>query len=235
MALELKIENSINVTGLELYIEDVTGAYDSTNIGGWGAPNTERKDVALMGLTEKYHTNEDTSLLIVQDPQIDYDINYTNDYKSKFVFNVEKDGGHKHHLIILNPSDNGNTYLDSTSIAIDDYFFLTTDFLVYQKNDDGTNKEITDYKELIEVTNGNKPDSISVDQFWTPKLSIKQAELYNEYRIARTNCVNEREALDSVVEVNLNLTHASGLFYRGLYMDAENVIDTMFDLFDLNT
>lgn len=49
MALELRIhKNSITTTGL-LIIKDVTGDYDSSaNPGGYGTPNPDRDDIALL-------------------------------------------------------------------------------------------------------------------------------------------------------------------------------------------
>ena len=236
MALNLKIENSIHVSGKVLYIRDVTGIYSSpVNEGGWGNPNPERNSVALMGIIEKYHTNGESTLLSAISPQIDYDPNYANDYQSEFTFQVSTDGGHAHYMLVIGVSDDGNTFLDGSNILPGNYFYLTTDEFLYQKQEDNSNRLVENYKELIDDTNGNRPEQVKVKQFWTPLLSTKQAELYNEYRIARLNCDNEIAELDKVVELDLNLTHAAGLFYRGLYMDAESVIETQLDLFDLNT
>lgn len=52
MALQLKLKNTetINTEGTRIYLVDDTGIFTATNLGGYGTPNTNRSDVALLVL-----------------------------------------------------------------------------------------------------------------------------------------------------------------------------------------
>ena len=234
MALELKIENSINVTGKSLYVEDITGLYAvPQNEGGWGDPNLYRRDVALMGIVTKFVTDSESLLLSPVNDQIDYDASYTNDYQSVFEFTIGDDGGYEHYMLMFLPSDDGNVYLNGDPIYAGNYFYYVPDGEIYQKEANNTITLIQDYSVLIDPDNGNAPQQVSERRFWTPQLQIKQADLYNEYRKARGNCDNENEILDKITECDANIEQAMGIFYRGYYMEAQEIIDRMLTLCEI--
>ena len=234
MALELKIENSINVTGKSLYVKDITGLYTvPLNEGGYGTPNLNRRDIALMGIVTKFVTDDESLLLSPVNDQIDYDDSYTNDYQSVFEFTTDKDGGYQHYMLMFLPSADGNLYLNGEPIQLGDYFYYTPDGGIYQKEGNGSITLIQDYSVLIDPDNGDVPEQVSERRFWTPQLQIKQASLYNDYRKARDNCDNESEILNKITECNTNIEQASGIFYRGYYMEAQEIIDRMLTLCEI--
>ena len=53
MALQLKLKNTnnINEEGNRVYLEDSTGTYSLTNLGGYGLPNITRESIALFVLS----------------------------------------------------------------------------------------------------------------------------------------------------------------------------------------
>jgi len=164
---------------------------------------------------------------IVYNPAID------NTYETAYQFQIGDDGGHIQYFIALPASTDGITAISGASIQENEYFYLTGDGLVYQKEAGGTNKLIEDYSELVDVSNQYRPTQANCQRIWTPKLSTKEAAIYNDYRQARRDCDNEREVLLEGIELGYNVKHASGGFYQGLQLDAEDTIETQREKYGL--
>lgn len=63
MALEQKFQFSEDQKGTVLFLDDVTGPYDATtNPGGYGAPNTDRNEIAIYVITKYKATAQDQEL-----------------------------------------------------------------------------------------------------------------------------------------------------------------------------
>lgn len=233
MALTLKIKNSIDVYGKILYIEDATGEYDEdTNEEGWGTPNEIRNENAVMCIIEKIVMEGDKLFASPISTQILYSNSFANDYISKFEFSMLADGGYIHYLIALPVSADGVITLAGVTITDGMYFYME-DGYVHQLQS-SVDVIITDYSALVDVDNIYRPTNQSnCQQFWTPMLSIKEGELYKQYRESRSNCNSCEKIIDDVLELNLNITHANGLFYQGLQLEAEDVINTQLDYYGL--
>lgn len=109
MALEIKLKYSVNNEVTQITVEDETGAYSVNNTTGWGTPNTERADVALV-LYAKYNPYEkdpiNLSLTKALTPVVLYDNSYLNTEKSTYSMSYHADGWHQFYLIAI-PTTNG--------------------------------------------------------------------------------------------------------------------------------
>ena len=233
MALDLKIEVKIDVSGNPLYITDKTGEYAvTTNEGGWGTPNEERQYNALMCITEKIVHDADNTFASPITNQIVYVPGAANDYETSFQFTMGVDGGYIHHLLVIPVSSDGINTLAGATIQENEYFYMT-DGIVYQKQADTSNDPVTDYSILIDNENANAPTQANCQKVWTPDLSTKEAELYKEYRQAREDSTDEHVILDEGLELGFNLKHAYGAFYQGLQLEAEDIIETQREKYGL--
>jgi len=233
MALEFKIESKIDISGNPLYLNDKTGAYDvNDNPGGWGAPNPERNLNALMAIVEKIVHDGDNTFLTPITNQIVYNDSIDNTYETAFQFQMENDGGHIQYFLLLPVSTDGITTLEGATIQENEYFYMT-DGNIYQKEVGGSNVVVEDYSVLVDNTNDNRPTQANCQRIWTPELSTKEAEIYNEYRQARKDCNNEREVLLEGIELGYNIKHAVGGFYQSLQLDAEDTIETQREKYGL--
>lgn len=229
MTLELKMLNKIDVNGVTLYLDDVTGAYsDPDNKGGWGIPNTERKAVALLAVIEKIHESKESTLLAPITPDIIYDDTLSDDYISKYEFSLTTDGVHNNYLVLLDPIHTGGE-----GVIPEGHYYYNIDLEAVYVRGDGIDPDevVSSYRELIDTDNGNKPTQFMTSVIWVPQLSLIESKLYNDYRVARQTCTNQDSILDEVVELNLNIEHAISLFDLGLYMEAESVIETQLELY----
>ena len=235
MALEFKIETKIDSSGNPLYLTDKTGAYVVTdNEGGWGAPNPERNLNALMAIVEKiiHVDGEPNTFLSPVTNQIVYNGSIDNTYETSFQFTMGSDGGYIHYFLLLPVSTDGITTLEGDTI-LENWYFYMTDGNVYQKDSVGDNIVVDDYSVLIDTSNANRPTQANCQKMWTPKLAVKEGSVYNEYRQARRDCDNEQEILLEGIEIGYNVKHANGLFYQGLQLEAEDVIETELEKYGL--
>ena len=122
MALELKLEYTINDTVTQIVVTDKTGVYDVNNLGGWGSPNTERADIALI-LYAKYNPYEKTPLnLSIQNavsPVVLYDNSYLNSEISTYSLTYHADGWYQFYLAVANttPTNLENNIYYSTVLS----------------------------------------------------------------------------------------------------------------------
>ena len=235
MALEFKIETKIDGSGNPLYLTDKTGAYVVTdNEGGWGTPNPTRNLNALMAIVEKivHEDGESNTFLSPVTNQIVYSPSVDNTYETAFQFTMGADGGHIHYFLLIPVSTNGITTLEGDTI-LENWYFYMTDGNIYQKNSLGDNVVIYDYSVLIDTTNSDRPTQANCQKLWTPQLAIQEGKTYNEYRQARKDCDNERDILLDGIELGYNVKHANGLFYQGLQLEAEDVIETELEKYGL--
>lgn len=235
MALSFKIEVKIDIDGTVLYITDKTGQYDAVdNEGGWGTPNETRNLNALMAIVEKivHEEGKPNTFATPLSNQVVYNDAVDNTYETPFQFQMGKDGGYIHYLLLIPATDDGITSFEGNTIADGEYYYLTTDSTVYQKATTG-DTVVDDYSVLVDPTNNNAPFQANCQKMWTPQLSMKEGELYKEYIAARENCDNEKEILLEGLELGFNIKHANGTFYQALQLEAEDIIETQREKYGL--
>lgn len=95
MAIQYKLKNTntINPEGNRVYLIDNTGTYDSvTNPTGYGSPNTEREDVALVVLAVNKTSKGDILIDIVP---------YSPSTATHFDIIISKDGWYQFSMAVL--------------------------------------------------------------------------------------------------------------------------------------
>lgn len=97
------IQNNVLIDGTDTYLQfkDVTGEYTVNNTGGYGTPNTDRNNLALLFYAKRIPYTGNEIIVSLNDPYIDYDAGYANNYKSTFSFAYDKDGWYKAWIIAV--------------------------------------------------------------------------------------------------------------------------------------
>lgn len=97
------IQGEVLLDGVDTFLQfkDVTGVYSVNNTGGWGDPNPERSEVALMFYAKKNVYNGDAKIVSADVSYIDYSSEYENDHQSVFQFKYDKDGWYEIYFISI--------------------------------------------------------------------------------------------------------------------------------------
>lgn len=148
MALEIKLKYSVNDSVTSITVEDITGAYSVNNTTGWGSPNTERSNIALV-LYSKYRPYEkdaiNLSLTKASSPIVLYDNLYLNTEQSTYSLNYHADGWHQFYLIAV-PTSNG------TPLENDIIYNTSLSQLQIYKSGSFVTLEAVDWDNLIDET-----------------------------------------------------------------------------------
>jgi hypothetical protein len=121
------IENNIQISGTDrsLIFTDITGVYSVNNTGGYGTPNADRADVALYFYAKRLPYNKPFEVVSLATNYIDYNSEYTNEYKSTFELEYDKDGWYQVFIIALPISydtpSNGDVRYNTVSEKIEIY------------------------------------------------------------------------------------------------------------------
>ena len=90
MALELKFLVQIDVSGDFLWVTDTTGAYSVDNDTGWGAPNPEQNQSAVVShVVRRAQDNENNSedvALVPVNADVIYDPSAANDKQNQIQY-----------------------------------------------------------------------------------------------------------------------------------------------------
>ena len=227
MALDLKqkIEDTRNAT--KIYVTDKTGAYNaSTNAGGWGSPNPELNQYALVSIGVMKHSEGDKDVVPVTS-NVSFNENANNTYETVFTFTYLGDGVHEFYLFALPVSEDGVNTLDGHTLVEGEYFYMNG---VIYRIVSGTATVVEDYKAMIDdatVTQGK------CDKLYVSKLKIKRNDLYLDYTEARGSFVADDPKFLKTLELSEDIRGVINTFLSGLLVDAENQIETLLDLYDV--
>lgn len=222
MSLLLKQSVRTNLLGNEVWVTDKTGAYVvSVNAGGWGAPNLELNETALIAVV-KHITPDTTKVLDPLTYAISYSDTDTNDAVRSIGFIYDGDGHYSSYLFAVPVSLDGVTTVAGDTIVEDDYFVMAG--VLYQKQGDDSNLEITDYTVLIDAELVSK---VQCDKMFYNKLAVKRNdEYYRDYRTARD--ANDpdlaAELLKKIEDLEADIAGADYRFRVGLFTIAENIV-----------
>ena len=189
---------------------DKTGAYDAvSNPGGWGAPNPELNESAL--LVYPVRMEDPVNVLVVTSgaSPIRFDVGATNTDENEWQFDMGKGGYHRVHMFQFGLSSDGINYLDTSVINTDDFYVLTTDNKLYKL---GTG-EITDFEQLID--DATIPQVLCENLFY-PGLAVLKQQQYREYATARdTDCGDFTALFDTYLQLKEDLDSADYTFWSG--------------------
>jgi hypothetical protein len=230
MAYQQKQLLQVNVAADRLWSTDKTGAYvASYNEGGWGAPNPVLSQSAVLFLVIR--KGDTDTLLEAVGTRLFYDAAALNTYENKCESVYTRDGWHRSVIFQLDASLDGVTLAkDGLTIPNDSYFYYNG--AIFHKVDgESTEVEEEDYLDLID-------DEEIVQDFaeniFFSKLSVKYNTLYKEYVAARDCKNDDAEYLyRQVNDLRLNLESAYNLFWSGLCVEANDLIQSLYDKYGL--
>jgi hypothetical protein len=223
MALTLKLLTQIASDVKDLFITDKTGEYDaSDNTGGWGAPNPELNQSALLAQVVYKASTGDVSLEAVGSP-IRYNPAASNTDESQFQFTYVNDGYHIHYLMRLPASNDGSFTLEGFGINEGDYFYFIPQSDVYVKQS-GENVLVTDYTVLI--GDSNISQSLCED-LWLGELTVERSSLYLQYREDRNSGCDISSQFQELRALTEDLIGADYTFRSGLQIQAQDQVETL--------
>lgn len=101
MALNIKITQEVLNSGESLIFTDETGVYSVNNEGGWGLPNKERVNHAILFYVKRLPYNKDPEILSLSNSFVDYNSAYTDSTQSSFTIDYKDDGWYQTYFIVL--------------------------------------------------------------------------------------------------------------------------------------
>lgn len=222
MPLVLKQTVRTNLLGNEVWVTDKTGEYAiSVNIGGWGAPNLELNETALLAYVTHIKPTGTVVLTALTHP-VAYADTDTNDIVRSIGFTYDGDGHYSSTIFAIPVTLDGITTLAGAVIAEGDHFYMGGDIFV--KAAGGANTEVTDFSLLLEDDDLPKTQC---DKMFYNKLSIKKNdEYYRDYQAARDGNDPELAAdlLKKIKDLEVDIAGADYRFRVGLFTTAENIV-----------
>lgn len=225
MALTLKFKTQIDSAADNLFITDKTGEYDAEdNTGGWGSPNAELNQSAVLAQIIYKRSTGDVSLEPVG-TQIRFNSGASNTDEYQFQFTYQNDGYHQQYLMRLPASNDGDFTLEGLGIVDGDYFYLVPQTDVYQKVA-GVNVLVEDYTVLI--GNENIIQTLCED-LWLGVLSVRRSELYLQYREDRSSGCDISSQFQELRALTEDLIGSDYTFRSGLQTQAQDQVETLLD------
>lgn len=230
-----------NTSGQEVWVTDYTREYAaSVNVGGWGAPNLNLNQTALLAVVYQTVPSADntTTTRVYLEPitsALAYDAGNSNDDQQSIGFGYHTDGHYTSVLMAIPVSSNGIATLGGHTLVTDDYFVMG--LAVYKKESGGGNTLIPDenYSTLITI------DSIiknTEEKLFFNKLSIKkELEYYRQYRDARN--LNDSELANELRvkmdDLEIDLSGAMWQFAATMYTRAETIVAELLEKHEIPT
>lgn len=229
MALSLTEKYQITVDGTTIVVTDTTGAYDAdTNPGGWGDPNPELNESAIVALVRRVVDDVETSFTPVGNYAV-YDPAAVNTKQTQFNFTILNDGHIKMYVFRLPVSTDGINSVSGEDINEGDFFYWNNGSLIWKIL--GGSAVAATVEDLIGVD--TVVQTLCEDLIF-PKLSLKYNELYNHYRQIRDESCNDAERLfQKLLRLRLDLAGAKYMFRSGLIESSEDKIQTLLKKYDL--
>jgi hypothetical protein len=121
MAVELKLEYSVNPEITQITVKEVTGQYTVNNTGGWGSPNINKNSIALvLYATYQPYDKDLINLSTLENANVYYfSSNAVNNEDTYFNIPYFKDGWYEFNVAIVNTTSNlpiENTIIFNTAL-----------------------------------------------------------------------------------------------------------------------
>lgn len=199
MALELKLELSIDPEVKTITIKEITGEYDTNNLSGWGNPNIDKKDVAMVlyATYQPYDQDKINISEIYSQKIYFYNPDALNNAESIFYVPYIKDGWHEFNVTVVPISI-------PAPVENNIYFDVTLEKLQIYKTDAFVDLETADWEFLSNsslYTTTNLKEILLLNLI---KQRNCQLEKYFECMLCSScKCQNEKEEfvkLDSMIQ-----------------------------------
>ena len=233
MALGLKILIQVDISGGSLWFTDKTGEYDlTTNDTGWGAPNKELSESALVWSVVRNAMAGDEKV-----SPVSFDVFYdniagnTDETIVEFAYGL--DGWYTITMFRLPVSNNNLDIIGGGTLVEGDYYYSTLTSVVSQLIS-GSPVVVTDFEAMVgdvDIT------QVTCEEIFYSKLAIKANDLYKVYQAIRDTKGGEykesRNALLDVTDLREDIRGADYAFRSGLTTQAQDIIETALTRYDI--
>lgn len=229
MALEVKIALQVDKTGDRFYVQDATGVYTANNIGGWGDPNQERDELALVVYANRI-TEEGTLDSVIITQQEEWAENLVNSDETEFQVAIDQDGVYNIYLFAIKVSTDAINDLESNVLEEGDIYLYNSS--VYQIQDaSAVELEPSDYPEKMV---GNEDISQAYCQeIWFPNIAISSIKEYRKYMDARReNCEDFMDDFHAYMRLEADIRGTERLFRFNLPIEARETLETLNNQYD---
>lgn len=239
MSLILKGLPQVSQDGKYLWFTDKSGVYATPdNEGGWGTPNFERDESALLSFV--FRKTDPRQLLDNVSSLIAYSAGFGNDVESAFQTDYRLDGYHQFYMVRLMVSGNDTESLDGTPVSFvdDDIWYNTLDFQIKRR--------VLGLPVVLDLTNQDDLDIIIADEgrnsvvllcedMFYKDLAVEKNNKYTQMRQARReeNSKQVDRLRKDQVDIGLGTATAAYQFSFGLKIEAQDTIETLLDDFKL--
>lgn len=231
MALILKKPKyQITVDAAKVYVTDITGAYDAvSNPGGWGSPNPELDESAVVAFVQRIVDNVGTTLDYVDNYAV-YDPTAENTKETRMEFDNALDGHIKIVIFRLPVSLDGATKVGGGSLVEGEFFYWNEDESLVWKREAGLPIPV----DLAELEGEGSVVQSTCEDLIFPRLAIAYNTLYSEYMEDRDGSCNNADALfNELLHFRMDLAGAKYRFKNGYHGSAEDIIDSLLKKYEV--
>lgn len=230
MALDIKFYTQLDYRAENVWIIDNTGEYDAANNeGGWGAPNPELSESALLALA-RVNTSEGYVNLTPVGSNLVHDNVALNSKINSFQFAYVTDGWHEYYLYWLAVSDDGVSDINGRPLAEGEYFYYRTLLKLY-KIESGTAVEVTDASEII----GKEGTTFTLcEKLEQGKLSMKRASYYSQYKSERNTACDTTQIMNKTRTLTEDIISNDYDFRVGMKTQAQTNVEYLLDVHNVN-
>ncbi len=227
MALSPSFKILIDVAADVIWVLDTTGVYSVNNPGGWGDPNAERNEKALMIYAKRLDSVDKVSEIITD--QFVWDNGLSNSDVSEFQITLDKDGVYVITLLVLKVSTDGTNDLEGNVLTDGDYV-LYNDILYLRVLGSLEQVAPDNYSDLIE--NADIPQ-FTCEDIVIPNILITYNKEYKKYRDKRNEgCEDINDDRDKLIDLRLDIEGSEFAFRSNLKIQARKNIEALHNEYD---
>ena len=238
MALELKGLPQISQDGKYLWWTDKTGEYViTTNEGGWGAPNFELNQSALLVFI--YRMENPKKIILPVNGTVKHGSGLANDAELVFQGDYLNDGYHQFNSVRLMVSSDDSNSIDTIPIVLSegDYWFNSVTSEIKQKvSGVSVVQDLTDSDILDAIRDSNSVTYLLCEYMYYKNLAVEKNRKYTKGKNARRD--ENTKQLDRMrsdgMDIILGTSTADYQFRYGLKTEAHNTVESLLDEFKLN-
>lgn len=237
MALELKGLPQISQDGKYLWFTENVGEYAvTTNEGGWGTPNVELNQSALLQWV--YRKTNPTELLAPVGQALKHNASAVNTDETAFQTDYLQDGYHQFHIARLMVSSDDLSSIDTTPVVftVGDIWYNSIDTQVKELTAGGVVVlDITDQADLDNIAANASVTYLLCEQMYYKNLSVEKNSKYTEMVQARRDEDTAQIAQLRIDQTDIMLGTATAAyqFSYGLKIEAQATIESLLDDFNL--
>lgn len=238
MALELKGLPQISQDGKFLWFTENRGEYAlTTNEEGWGTPNVELNQSALLAWV--YRMTNPTELLAPVGQSLKHNASALNTDETQFQTDYLKDGYHQFHIARLMVSSDDAQSIDTAPVVftIGDIWYNSIDTQVKELTAGGVVVlDITLQEDLDNIAANASVTYLLCETMYYKDLSVEKNNRYTAMVQARRDEDTAQIAQMRIDQTDIMLGTATAAyqFSYGLKLEAQATIESLLDDFNLN-